>query len=193
MKSCLSIIPLLFISGFLFGQKETGMPLPGSQADNNQHAALPLSLNEKLSDEKVSSRLVLNEKLFTACRIYQNGYLINLSQLEDILKTNGEAYAYYKKADNLMGPERLVALTGGIIIGYSAGNILLEGVDKKSILGVGIGIGLLGVTAALRKSINEFTRKAVTIYNSTANQALPEHLEFKMGATENGLGFVVAF
>jgi len=132
-------------------------------------------------------------KINTHYRYEQQGHVLNLLQMTQIMKTDKEATKYLKSAKLSNGISVLFEFTGGFLIGYPIGTYIAGKGANLSMLAVGIGFLVVDIPISIATKRNLF--KAIHHYNSYKSETglISNAYDFHMGITQNGIGITLKF
>jgi len=128
---------------------------------------------------------------------YQNGKVLNFSQLLSLTKENTEAYNFLIKADNWKITGLFFGVIGGGCLGYSLGYALgaaMAGnsINMKILLPVSlVGTGLTFCSFIFEIVSKDNIRKGVDIYNNSIKQKNNPNID--IGISTNGMMFRLNF
>ena len=104
-------------------------------------------------------------KVFGGYQFYHEGKQIKLTQLEDLLRSNEQAYQQIKSSRSSRTISAILGYAGGFMIGWPLGTAIVGGKPNWALAGAGA--GLAAVSIPISASANRKMKKAVSIYNST--------------------------
>ncbi len=126
-------------------------------------------------------------------RCEQNGHVLNLRQITQLMKTDKEATKYLKSAKLSNGISVILGCAGGFLIGYPIGTYIAgRGVDL-SMLAVGISFLVVDIPVNIATKRNLI--KAINHYNSnqSGTGSMNNAYDIQMGLTQNGIGITLRF
>lgn len=132
-------------------------------------------------------------KTSTNYRYLQQGNVLSLRQMTQIMKPDKEATMYLKSAKISTGISALLECSGGFLIGYQIGTIIAGKGANLSMLAVGIGLWVVDIPINIATKRNLF--KAIHHYNSykSKNSLSSNTYDFHMGISQNGIGITLEF
>lgn len=124
---------------------------------------------------------------------YQQGdKTLTPAEFKATLQTNSEAYAVYKKGQDMMVPAMILAIGGGALIGNYLGKSI-TGQDPAPAQIIA-GVTLAGVGIGIGASVDKKTKKAIQIYNNAAKQTSSNtSFKYNFNLTPSGLSFKMTF
>lgn len=121
-----------------------------------------------------------------------NGNRLTRAETENIIKSNAEAYSYFKKAKTTNVFASIIAGIGGYCIGYPIGYAIAGG-EPKWIL-AGIGAGLIVADIPLMLNTNKKFKKAIDTYNAGVSPVSKNfNYDLNIEAKNGGLALVIHF
>lgn len=131
-------------------------------------------------------------KKFGGNQFYENGRVLNMTQLKSRLSQDRQAFSEFKSARTANGIATVLGFTGGALIGWPLGTAIGGGEPEWALLGAGV--GLVGVSVPFIVKANKKFKKSVDVYNSNlGNTSSPPAVEFRLGSTGKGVGLVMNF
>ena len=126
-------------------------------------------------------------------RFYQNGEVLSMPQLSNILSANPSAYKMIKEARSSASFAGILSCAGGFLIGYPLGTAIGGGEPKWAM--AGIGAGLLIIAIPISSGANKKAKKAVRLYNKSLKPITYQKpkTSFCIENTKNGIGIVMRF
>lgn len=121
----------------------------------------------------------------------QNGKTLNPKQLLEITKSIPDAYHEMKIAKSNYTTANTLSFTGGFIVGWQLGNVLMQ--KEVNYYLFGLGGGLIGVSLLVSQSYSKHAKKAVEIYNNSLTQINTKNINIQLGLTSSGLGIIMNF
>lgn len=115
----------------------------------------------------------------------QHGKEINRRQLLEITKSDFNAFAEMKKANNNLGTAYILAYTGGYLIGWQLGRAAFGNKFKWGYAGVGAGLALISIP--FFNSSNKYAENAVQIYNRGLKQTAQNKITLNLALTGDGI------
>lgn len=129
------------------------------------------------------------KKVFGGYKVTQNGNAVNLSQLQNIVRDNPEAYSEVNSVKSKQGLLTVMGLLGGGAIGYTLGTAAGGGEPQWTIAGVGAGLIALAIPISIKS--NKQLKHAVELYNAglSTSYSQPQRceLQFAFGGTCAGV------
>lgn len=118
---------------------------------------------------------------------------VTKSKFEDIIRTNQEAYTYYRKGNNQFLLSNLLRIPGGIAVGYIIGNLIAEAKPVWAIGGVGV--ALIIISIPLKKSMKYNLQKGADIFNAGLNNQTSfwDRSEIGLSIADGGVGITLNF
>lgn len=104
-------------------------------------------------------------KVFGGYQFTQNDKTLTLSQMQDIMKENKEAFALVQSAKANQTWAMILGAAGGGLIGFPIGTAIGGGDPEWALAGAGA--ALIVATIPIVKGFNRKTKKAVDLYNAT--------------------------
>ena len=140
----------------------------------------------------VNAQKIEMEKVFGGYQFKQNGAVLTLNQMQELMKNNQEAFDLVKSAKSNQTWGMILGTAGGALVGYPIGTAIGGGEPEWALAGVGAAI--IVATIPIIKGFNKKTSQAVELYNagfsSVGYQFQPEiNLNFK----GSSLGIVMSF
>ena len=130
------------------------------------------------------------QKAFGGIKLMQNGQVLRPKMVLDIMKTNPEAVAEFKKAKSNFDADQVLGFVGGALIGWPLGTALGGGEPNWGLAAGGAGLVLVSIP--LNAGYKKHATKAVELYNgSSATSRIPVRLT--MSPYPGGLSFRVRF
>jgi len=135
---------------------------------------------------------IIMKKVFSGYQFYQNGKVLNMTQLTSILRTNEEAYKEFQSGKSSYTLATIISCVGGFMTGWQIGTVIAGGEPNWGMAGAGIGLCVVSIPIT-----NKFYNKAkvaVGTYNGgqTTNSIFKDS-ELKLGFTGNGIGLAMTF
>ena len=107
----------------------------------------------------------IKTKSFLGGYIYkQNDRVMSIIILNKVLKTDSEASKEWKLAMKNYYPAIVLRLIGAGLTGFALGS---NKTSEKKLIITGIGLGFIGLSIPLQRKLNQHTKKAVDLYNSS--------------------------
>lgn len=131
------------------------------------------------------------KKVFGGVKVMQGGQLLRMNQLHDIMKSNSEAFAVFKKAKSNNGVASVFGAVGGGLIGWPLGTAAGGGDPNWGLAGVGAGFILLAIPFGA--SSGKHMIKAVDIYNGKNSAAGWMPVKMYVGASPEGVRLQLRF
>lgn len=129
-------------------------------------------------------------KVFGGYQYEESGYILNLQDIEDIVKDNKVALHYVKKAQTLNIFTRIFSISGGALIGYAIGSKVNTEVYDKTMISMGCGLIIIAIPISI--AFNDKVKLAVDTYNSKLKSTgSSDKLDMKIGFTQNGIGLTI--
>jgi len=132
------------------------------------------------------------EKTFGGYKFTQNGKNIKFSQLDNIMKSDAQAYALAKSAKSSYMLAQIIGGVGGFMVGWPLGTAIGGGKPNWTL--AGIGAGLIVVSIPISSSANKKMKKAVNKYNASLTET-SYHFKpsFYIVSNTNGIGLSINF
>ena len=105
------------------------------------------------------------KKIFGGYQFYQNDKLLKFKQLDNLIKSNNEAYDQFKSSKSSRTIATILGYAGGFMIGWPLGTAIAGGKPNWVIAGAGAGLTAISIPISINS--NKKLKKAVSIYNST--------------------------
>lgn len=103
------------------------------------------------------------KKAFGGYQFYQGKKRLNVNQLVNIMKPNGQAYNQIKSAQSTNTLATIIGGVGGFMVGWPIGAAVAGG--KPNWTMAGIGVGLIVVSIPITKNFNKKAKQAVKTFN----------------------------
>lgn len=135
---------------------------------------------------------ITSKKVFGGYQYFQDGKMLTLPQLTNLMKTNTEAYKLVKSAIVTNGFLSVLSYAGGFCIGYPIGQALGGGEPVWELAAVGA--GLIAVAIPIANGVTKKMNNAVEVYNrGVRTTSFWDDKELKFQLTGNGLGLALRF
>jgi hypothetical protein len=121
----------------------------------------------------------------------QNGKNLTPAQLLNITKSNPDANAEMKIANNNYVASLFFQIPGGFLIGYPIGTALGGGKPNWTLVAIGAGLVVVGIP--LVSGYNRHATNAVHIYNTGLKSSAIPTSSMSLRFTTNGVGFRISF
>lgn len=142
---------------------------------------------------QVPTRRIEVEETMMGLRFSDNGYSLSRRDVENLLKTNKEAYMQYRAVKGPKTIASILSFTGGFMFGYPFGT-QLSGQEPNWTM-AGIGAGIIAASIPFNIRYNKGVRAAVSLYNADFAEAskIQNEKEFILGAANDGIGVALTF
>ena len=145
-----------------------------------------------LTGATVTAQRIEAEKVFGGYRYTQDGRILKMGDLVDLMEPDTEAYDLMRSARSNYTIANVLALPGGALVGWPLGSALAGGDPNWTL--AAIGGGLIVATIPFSSAANKKSRAAVDLYNEAYALAPSAHRpQYALSATRNGYGLVVRF
>ncbi len=128
-------------------------------------------------------------------RYYQNGNMLNVKQLAQVVKSNQQAYDKVQSAQGNNTLANILSIPGGFLIGWPLGTAIAGG--EPNWLLAGVGAGLIAIAIPVSITAKNQAAEGVRLYNnSLGNQTFFEKQQkpsINLGITHNGVGVIMRF
>ena len=114
----------------------------------------------------ITAQKIEMKKVFGGYTFSQNDKMLTLSQMQEVMKDNKEAFELVKSAKSNQTWGMILGGAGGALIGYPIGTAIGGGEPKWALAGAGA--ALIVATIPIIKGFNKKTKKAVELYNADA-------------------------
>ncbi|MFK8059030.1 MAG: hypothetical protein AB8B78_02970 [Polaribacter sp.] len=114
----------------------------------------------------ITAQKIEMKKVFGSYTFSQNDKMLTLSQMQEVMKDNKEAFELVKSAKSNQTWGMILGGAGGALIGYPIGTAIGGGEPKWALAGAGV--ALIVATIPIVKGFNKKTKKAVELYNANA-------------------------
>lgn len=104
------------------------------------------------------------KKAFGSYQFYHEGRQLKMKQLEELLKSNEQAYQQLRSSRSSRTISTILGFAGGFMIGWPLGTAIAGGEPNWALAGVGAGV--VAVSIPISASANKKMKKAVSIYNA---------------------------
>lgn len=134
------------------------------------------------------------EKKFGGYRFSQDGKVLTLNQLSNILKSNPQAYQEMKTAKSSYAAAMVISYAGGFLVGWPIGTALGGGEANWTL--AAIGAGLIAVSIPISQGFNKRARQAVDTFNGgqLPNKSLEKGAgQLNVSLNGNGAGLIFRF
>jgi len=132
------------------------------------------------------------KKVWGGYQFLQDGKLLNVKNMQEIMKDNQEALALITSAKSNQNWALVLGTAGGALIGYPIGTAIGGGDPQWALAGAGA--ALLVATIPIAKGFNKKATKAVELYNSGITSTTYHfNPEFNLTINGLGLGFTMSF
>jgi len=141
---------------------------------------------------QTSGDSIAMKKVFGGYQYLQNGKILTLPQLENLMKTNAEASKIFKSVKTTNVFLSILSYSGGFCVGYPIGQAIGGGDPIWEMAAVGAGLIIIAIPIAngLTKKMN----KAVDVYNGgIRSTSFWDDKELKLQITGNGVGLALRF
>jgi len=134
------------------------------------------------------SQTIEVEKTFGGYKFSQEGQLLKLNQMADIMESNPEALKLINSARINNSASTILGFAGGLVIG----SVLTSNRSRSLLIGGGASI-LAGII--ISSSARNKAKKAVDIYNGSldSNSYLDWNIELNIATNSDGVGLVMNF
>ena len=123
---------------------------------------------------------------------YKAGQSLTMTQMENIMKPNEQAYKKIKSAKSAYGVAKVLGYAGGFMIGYPLGTAIGGGDANWELLGAGAAI--LVVIIPINVGAKKKTKKAVDLYNQGLTSTASTHKpQLNLAMINNGFGLTLNF
>ena len=120
-------------------------------------------------------------------RVYDSkGKELSRYELESVLNNVPEALRTYRSGRSLVTTGTVISYTGGFIIGFHLGRVLIDDERKINGLVLGVGGGLSVVGIIMGSAGGSKSKAAVDIYNASARRQQTSDLSLNFGITQSG-------
>ena len=121
----------------------------------------------------------------------QNGRTLTPNQLLTVTKSNPDAFAEMKVANNNYVASLFFQIPGGFLIGYPIGTSLGGGDPNWTMAAIGAGLVIFAIP--LISAYNKHATNAVNIYNKGLRSSLTPTSSLNLRVTSNGVGLRISF
>jgi len=126
----------------------------------------------------------------SSIRFIQSGRILQLQDMEFIMRENKMATIYLKKAKALNTFSSIVSGIGGAFIGYPIGYGISTGNFNLSLITVGCGLVIVAIPISI--ACKNKLKMAVNAYNVQYNQTGNlDKLDIQLGFSQNGIGLTL--
>lgn len=123
-------------------------------------------------------------------KYYQNGYLLSGNELNTLLKTNPQAYAFKKTADGYYAGGTVLMCIGAATVAGCA--FTTKNLNTTLIVGgIGLGIEIIGLLVSTGYYPN--LKRAISTFNQGVKDKEQPTVSLNAGFTRNGLGITLDF
>lgn len=105
------------------------------------------------------------EKTLGGYKFTQTSEKLNLSEIQEILQKNEEAFSLTKQGRSNHSIANILGLAGGALIGVPIGTAIGGG-DANWVM-AGVGAGLVAIAIPFNSQANKFTRRAIEEFNAS--------------------------
>lgn len=123
-------------------------------------------------------------------RYYHNGQILSGKELNTLLKTNPQAYAFKKTADGYQAGGTVLMCIGAATVAGCA--FTTKNLNTTLIVG-GIGLGIEIIGLLVSTGYNPNLKRAISIYNQGVKDKVQPAVSLNAGFTRNGLGITLNF
>jgi hypothetical protein len=125
-------------------------------------------------------------------KFMQDGQVLNMVQLADMMQNNFVASEYLKKSKSTNGILTILGYGGGFLVGYPLGTAMGGGKPNWTLAAVGV--GLIAIAIPIASSANKNLLKAVSTYNGSPQTSRNEkYYDMKLGINQSGLALAIRF
>lgn len=112
----------------------------------------------------VQAQKIEMKKVFGGYQFTQQGAILTLNQMQELMKNNQEAFDLVKSAKSNQTWGMILGTAGGALVGFPIGTAIGGGEPEWALAGVGA--ALIVATIPIVKGFNKKTSKAVELYNA---------------------------
>jgi hypothetical protein len=131
------------------------------------------------------------KKGFGGIKLMQNGQVLRPKMVLDIMKSNPDALAEFKKAKSNFDAGQVLGFIGGALIGWPLGTAAGGGDPNWGLAGAGAGLVLVSIPLSV--GYKKHATKAVEIYNGNTGATGRIPVKMTMSPYPGGLSLQVRF
>ncbi|MDN3621012.1 hypothetical protein QWY81_16215 [Polaribacter undariae] len=111
-----------------------------------------------------NAQKIETKKVFGGYIFSQNDSNLTLSQMQEVMKDNKQAFDLMKSAKSNQTWGMILGVAGGGLVGFPVGTAIGGGEPKWAL--VGVGAALIVASIPIVKAVNRKTKEAVDLYNA---------------------------
>ncbi|NVJ88723.1 MAG: hypothetical protein HWD82_04710 [Flavobacteriaceae bacterium] len=131
-------------------------------------------------------------KVWGGYQFTQDGKSLSLNDMQEIMKSNQEAYDLVQSAKSNKTWGMILGTAGGVLVGFPIGTAIGGGDPEWALAGVGA--ALIVASIPIVKGFNNKTKKAVELYNNDVTSgAYHFNPSFDLNIKGTSLGIIMSF
>lgn len=140
----------------------------------------------------ITAQEIEMKKVWGGYQFMQNGKNLNLSDMQNLMKDNKEAYDLVTSAKSNQTWALILGTAGGALVGFPIGTAIGGGDPEWALAGAGA--ALIVATIPIVKGFNRKTSKAVNLYNDgLTSSSYKFNPDFNLNIKGTSLGITMRF